>query len=184
MFYLLAEKRSLSLRPLKWALAVWLISVAFSLFYPSIEVIQESFVRPRLYEDSQVALGKWLKQETEPADRVALSDIGQIGYYSDRNVIDLAGLTDPVIGRSPGGLHKKEYNPLYVLRQKPEYIVLVAQKVGPTFTIRGFETEKRIYNHPRFEREYRFLPEISEKFHYKDDYTYWVFRRLQREELQ
>lgn len=159
--------------------AGWLVAVAAVLFYPSIGVMKEARVRPELYARSHVAMGHWLRQQCQPDDRIALSDIGQIGYYSDLWVIDLVGLTDRTIARSPGGLHKKQYDPLYVLDQKPRYIVLVCARVGGQFVIRGFETDKQVYRHPRFAAEYRLLHEESMRFHYKDAYSYWIFERMQ-----
>ena len=160
----------------------WILVIAAVLVYPSIAVITESQVRPELYRHSHIALGHWLRQQCDPGDRVALSDIGQIGYYSDLPAIDLVGLTDRTIAHSPGGMHKKQYDPLYVLNQKPRYVVLVCAKVGGRWVIRGFETDKRLYHHPRFKSEYRLLPEVSLSFKYKDDYSYWVFKRIAESE--
>jgi arabinofuranosyltransferase len=173
-----AEKRLLPIGIGRAAGWLWAGLVMLNLVYPSIGVMQESFVRQEDYDRSHVSLGKWLEQNTRPWERIALSDIGQIGYYSDRWVIDLAGLTDPVIATSPGGLHKKDYDPEYVLNQRPEYIVLVSQKMGGRFVIRGFETDKRLYRHPRFEEEYQLRPDLCARFFYKDDYTYWIFERI------
>ena len=86
-------------------------------------------------------------------------------------------MTDPTIGRTPGGLHKKQYNPDYVLDQKPKYVILVCAKVGGRFVIRGFETDKRLFRHPRFKANYRLLPKESRRFFYKDPYSYWIFER-------
>lgn len=40
-------------------------------------------------------VGLWLKQNTAPESVVAIKDIGVIGYYSERRVLDLAGLVSP-----------------------------------------------------------------------------------------
>jgi len=42
-------------------------------------------------------LGEKLKETTEPSDRVATNDIGAIGYFSERYVVDVAGLVSPQI---------------------------------------------------------------------------------------
>lgn len=165
-------------RAARWLAILWAGAAVLSLLYPSWGVIREARIRPALYEQSHVAMGRWLAQQCGPEDRIALSDIGQIGYYSDRWVIDLAGLTDRTIAHSPGPLHKKAYNPLYVLDQKPRYVVLVCSQLAGRQVIRGFETDKRLYNHPRFQAEYRLLPEASLRFKYKDEYSYWIFERV------
>lgn len=171
------QERNLSLRAIQVLCTGWAAVTLAVLFYPSIAVFREAQVRPQLYESSHVSLGRWLKEQCQPGDRIALSDIGQIGYYSDLWVIDLVGLTDRTIAHSPGGLHRKQYDPLYVLDQKPRYIVLVCAKVGAEFVIRGFETDKVLYRHPRFKQEYQLLREISDRFFYKEAYSYWVFQR-------
>jgi hypothetical protein len=39
----------------------------------------------------------WLNQNTAPDDLIAVHDIGAVGYYSQRQIIDLAGLVTPEI---------------------------------------------------------------------------------------
>lgn len=173
-----AAVRGMNPAPVRLLCVAWLGATLAALWYPSMHVIREAMVRPELYQNSQVALGLWLKGQCKNNEPVALADIGQIGYYSELPVIDLAGLTDRTIAQSPGGLHRKEYDPEYVLDRQPEFVVLVCARVGGRMVIRGFETDKRLYHHPRFQREYRLLPEISQRFHYKDDYSYWVFQRI------
>ncbi len=47
--------------------------------------------------DYQVETALWLSAHTAPGSLVATHDIGAIGYFSDRRVIDLGGLTQPNI---------------------------------------------------------------------------------------
>ena len=42
-----------------------------------------------------VAAAKWVSQNTEPNAIVAAHDIGALGYYGDRRLVDLAGLISP-----------------------------------------------------------------------------------------
>jgi len=44
-----------------------------------------------------VATAKWLRSNTQPDDLIAVHDIGAVGYFSQRKIIDLAGLVTPVI---------------------------------------------------------------------------------------
>lgn len=46
-------------------------------------------------EGSLVRWGKWFHAHTPPGTMIATPDIGAIGYYSDRPVLDLAGLVTP-----------------------------------------------------------------------------------------
>jgi len=50
----------------------------------------ESVVKP---------MGRWLEKNSDPGAVVAAPDIGAIGYYSHRRVLDLGGLVSPEINR-------------------------------------------------------------------------------------
>lgn len=43
----------------------------------------------------QVATAKWLKNNTPEGSIIATHDVGAIGYYSDRKIVDVAGLINP-----------------------------------------------------------------------------------------
>ncbi len=49
-------------------------------------------------EASLVDQGRWFKANTPPGTRVAIRDIGAFAYYSDRPIVDLAGLVTPETG--------------------------------------------------------------------------------------
>jgi hypothetical protein len=51
----------------------------------------------RYINDYQVATALWLRAQTPPGALVATHDIGAIGYFSGRRIIDLGGLTQPEI---------------------------------------------------------------------------------------
>jgi hypothetical protein len=44
-----------------------------------------------------VAAAQWIASHTEPSDLIAAHDIGAVGYFSNRTLIDLAGLVSPEI---------------------------------------------------------------------------------------
>ena len=44
-----------------------------------------------------VALGQWAAENTPPGTTLALNDIGAIAYFSERPVLDLAGLITPKV---------------------------------------------------------------------------------------
>jgi hypothetical protein len=48
-------------------------------------------------EGEMVATAHWLNQNTSPDDRIAVHDIGAVGYWTDRPLLDLAGLITPEV---------------------------------------------------------------------------------------
>ena len=82
--------------------------------------------RAQGYQDGHAALANWLNEHAELGQTVALMDIGIIGYSCpDLRVLDISGLTDRYIAKSPGTFLRKRYDPAYVMDQRPDYIVIV-----------------------------------------------------------
>jgi hypothetical protein len=67
--------------------------------------------------------GKWLDLTTRPDAVAAADQIGQLAYYSRRNVIDLLGLTDRHIAHNGFSLD-------YLLERNPSHIVIFANRNG------------------------------------------------------
>lgn len=74
--------------------------------------------------DMQVRIGKWLEESSPPDAVIATNDIGAIGYFGNRYVIDTIGLVTPQI--IP---YIKEYGPeegvnKYIREKNPQYVAL------------------------------------------------------------
>ncbi|MAE69197.1 MAG: hypothetical protein CME06_01875 [Gemmatimonadetes bacterium] len=127
-------------------------------------------VRARGYATGHTALAEWLGERTESGETVAMMDVGLVGYERmELRLLDLAGLTDARIARSPGGSLDKWYDPAYVVDAAPAYVVLVF-----TAPIRGDEHAlsaedltpllphaRRIYQDPGFRDQYMRMPPES-----------------------
>lgn len=73
----------------------------------------------------QVELGKWLNTNTLENDVIATNDIGAIGYFSKRRVIDLIGLINPqIIDYHKRNADRKRAILAYLGDVKPDYIVV------------------------------------------------------------
>ncbi len=48
-------------------------------------------------EGEMVATAQWLNAHTDPGDLIAVHDIGAVGYFTDRPLLDLAGLITPEV---------------------------------------------------------------------------------------
>jgi hypothetical protein len=71
------------------------------------------------------ALADWLHAQAAPGDAVVLMDIGEVGYRCiEQRIVDVTGLTDRTIGRSPGPFLDKHFDTAYLWSQRPAFIVL------------------------------------------------------------
>jgi hypothetical protein len=102
---------------------------------------------------AHVALGKWLDANASKNATVAVGDIGAIGWWSHRDILDLDGLTDTHISHLPGGYSEKRDSG-YVLQQSPEEIVLRSSSCAPEANNVRFGMDQAIFADPRFVREY------------------------------
>lgn len=72
-------------------------------------------------QDQQVTIGHWLAEETPVQTTVAANDVGALGYFGERRIIDLEGLITPEIAQ----MRAAGLSPLPFLReQHVEYLVI------------------------------------------------------------
>jgi len=121
-------------------------------------------LRAHGYAKGHWALARWLCDEAaEPGDRIALMDIGIVGYHCiDHPILDISGLTNRFIAKNEGEFLRKRYDPEYVLAGKPRFIVLTMTADGwyyqppPRGTKFQFWTrvERRLYKDEAFQARY------------------------------
>lgn len=158
----------------RWIVLVVFLAIPFAWYaYQPIRslFLDEIVVRYDGYKTGHRALAKWLcqsppKQHPHTAtqgDAITLMDIGIISYYCiDQTVIDLTGLTDRSIAKSPGKFLRKVYDPSYILKRNPRFVVLVLTAKGASYqtpfpgTTFRFWTriEERLFRHPGFQTRY------------------------------
>ncbi len=70
-------------------------------------------------------IGRWLKENTSPYDSVAMVEIGIIGFYSERRIVDILGLISPKNAESLGRRRYAEwlrnYQPDFILVHEPPW---------------------------------------------------------------
>ncbi|MBU8869598.1 MAG: hypothetical protein KOO60_01870 [Gemmatimonadales bacterium] len=71
----------------------------------------------------------WVRENTPVDSSIAVCDIGILGYLSQRRIIDMFGLIDPHIARTPGRPHFKS-DADHVLAQDPDTVILVSEGPG------------------------------------------------------
>lgn len=75
---------------------VWL-SLAGMVFLLWINGASDFAYRVQLYDKVHVQAAKWINKNTSPDVIIATHDIGIIGYYTGRQIVDLAGLVTPEV---------------------------------------------------------------------------------------
>ncbi len=83
----------------------------------------------------QVAVGKWIRDNTPPDAVVALHDAGAIAYYGERRIIDMLGLTttgimEIIYGRRDVPAFGSPEILNYVREREPEYIAVYGEWYG------------------------------------------------------
>ena len=79
---------------------------------------KELISREKKRHNINKAAGLWIKNNTKETDTVAVANIGYIGYYANRHIIDIVGLLHPDIARN----HRHDLYYWYNT-YKPKYIV-------------------------------------------------------------
>jgi arabinofuranosyltransferase len=76
--------------------------------------------------ENYAQIGNWLKANTPQNAKVAAVEIGTVGWYSDRYIIDILGLVSPYnadfIGNRQFNKWVEIYQPDYILRHEPLWI--------------------------------------------------------------
>ncbi|MET0385189.1 MAG: hypothetical protein ABW321_04480 [Polyangiales bacterium] len=110
--------------------------------------------------------------------RVALVDIGYLGYASGCEVVDLAGITDPEVAALRGGHLDKHVTSAWLRSRRPDTIVLhssappTAAEDGRLLALNGYPVERRVARSEWITREFRVLA----SYRYAPGYYYVVLR--------
>ena len=64
-------------------------------FYNYLENKSVYITECKYINDRQVIAAKWIKDNTKETDVIATHDVGAIGFYSQRKIVDVAGLVTP-----------------------------------------------------------------------------------------
>ncbi|HEC33916.1 MAG TPA: hypothetical protein ENI37_04295 [Chloroflexi bacterium] len=84
-------------QPLSLGLTVWALSVAV-LFLAFLFLGARAYSTDvAIIEEEMVAVARWLDENTEPGALIAVHDIGAVGYFAQRPLLDLAGLVSPEV---------------------------------------------------------------------------------------
>ena len=93
-------------------------------------------------ERAHIRLGKWLDSHSPASAKIAVGDIGAIGFWSHREILDLPGI------------YSQKRDSRYVLQQTPDFIVLRTSSCRPEITDISFAMDQAVYADPQFRSNY------------------------------
>jgi hypothetical protein len=112
-------------------------------FVSTYETAYYAGARDRVYRD----VGRWLAENSNPDASVAMTEVGTIGYFSQRRIIDLMGLVTYELRDLPkqGDYHAT------IDALRPDYIV-AARGLPPDPNLDGFDGYSVVQEFPRSEQ--------------------------------
>ncbi|MFW5875338.1 MAG: hypothetical protein ACOCXM_01245 [Myxococcota bacterium] len=110
---------------------------------------------------------------------IAIVDAGYLAWASGARVVDLAGLTEPAVGRAPGGHLDKRFDPGVLVAASPDAVVLHSSRPprfdasGVPTALAGHPVERRVAEHPWLRAHYR----VARVVPYAPRYYYVILAR-------
>ena len=84
----------------RWVMAGFTAAVIIqNILFLNLVVVNPTKEFSKGIQDVLVGMGIYLSENSDPGDVIAAPDIGAIGYYSNRRILDLGGLVTPGINR-------------------------------------------------------------------------------------
>jgi hypothetical protein len=83
-------------------------------FVASYHYLRENGIEEQDYAQA----AKWLQQNTPPGTTIAAVETGTIGWYCDRNIIDIVGLTTPINAKYT---EHRDFSSW--IKESPDYVV-------------------------------------------------------------
>ena len=115
-------KHPISKHRLSWMIPVFLL---VSLFIGNMQNIFNILEKPDQRSKVYQSIGNWLDSNTPEDAEVAALEVGMIGYYSQRAMIDFAGLINPLVSSQFSKDATYEDTAIFVFdRYEPDYLVL------------------------------------------------------------
>ncbi len=105
------------------------LAAAFLFILVDVVVLPRSLVSARwqrhVADSVYRPMGDWFRTHSRPGDIIHCSDIGYLGYISQRTILDASGLVTPDVRTFRAGRRgDPNWDILYILRRKPDYVAL------------------------------------------------------------
>ena len=115
-------------------------------------------------------LVRWMQEHSKPTDRVAIGDVGLVGYLLPNPIVDLFGLNSTRFTHEMKGNRRKFVRS--IVSDRPELIVLVSRT--PKKWLPKYGTDKHVTKARVFRKHYRLEARLPAPI---GRYSYWIHRR-------
>jgi hypothetical protein len=172
----LAAVGAQSLMRTRWGMSFAVLALIFACGIPFADLVTR-VPELRSSGESRERVGRALiaRLRAHRTTRVALVDIGYVGYASGLPLVDLAGITDPEIARMPGGHLAKRIPAAWLRARAPDAIVLHATQPpdvdahGQLLHLHGgYPVEQLVARDPWVKEHFR----VAQVFRYARGYEY------------
>jgi arabinofuranosyltransferase len=120
------RKSPVSLRLLNWSGLAFAALVGLGLAGQNLRYAAIQAENVANINQMHVEMGRWLAQNTPVGARIATHDIGALGYYSGRHIIDTAGLVTPqVLNYLTPGMAADSGVLAFLQQERPDYLVII-----------------------------------------------------------
>lgn len=108
--------------------ALLLGAVVATMALSAVTITQTSNRRTEIYRTA----GEWLRANTSADDSVGALEVGAVGYYAQRRIIDFAGLIQPDVAQRLWLSQSYDETAIYAMdRHQPDYVAIRDDQVGP-----------------------------------------------------
>lgn len=144
-----------------------LMAVILFMEYGNYTENKENYAIENKYiSDRQVAAAMWLKENTNEDDVIGTHDVGAIGFYSGRKIVDVAGLVTPELINKINDDDYVTYMKDYMKQQGVSYLVFLRE----WYTV--------VNQKPLFTTVNTLPPEVMEIYKYNPDSTLIVSKEV------
>lgn len=88
---------------------------------------EEYAIQCKYIYDRQVKAALWIKENTKENDVIATHDVGAIGFYSNRKIVDVAGLVTPELIKKINDIDYVRYMTDYMSRNGVTYLAFLRE---------------------------------------------------------
>ena len=143
------------------------MAVILFMSYGNYSENKENYATENKYiSDRQVAAAMWLKDNTKEGDVIGTHDVGAIGFYSGRKIVDVAGLVTPELINKINDDNYVTYMEDYMKKQGVTYLAFLRE----WYTV--------VNQTPLFTTVHTLPPEVMEIYAYHPDTTLIVSKEV------